>query len=696
MTKLPIELRLRPAKNEKDSWKKRKLDNCDDNPAKLWKNIKGWLQWSSSGSPTQLFHEGTLENKPSKLAEIMNNYFINKVKNILHKIPVPKTDPLKTLKRMMTERSCQLELRAVHPDEVLDIIKSLKNSKSCGLDNIDTYVIKLIKGEILPSITHIVNLSITTSSFPKMYKSAKIIPLLKKGDPLDPKNYRPVAILPIVSKIVERAVYLQIVEYMDLNGLLHSYHHGFRQHHNTTTALLCMYDSWIEAVDRGEYSGVCMLDMSAAFDVVSHRILLQKMTLYGFKESATSWMKSYLEDRQQCVYIDGCLSSFLKVNTGVPQGSILGPLCYILFTGDLPEVIHQHEHHEYQQHQIRSSCTDCGEICCFADDSTYSVSSNNQDELSNKMTDKYNLISDYMTSNKLKLNDDKTHLLVLMTSKKRRNRTIDVSITTPTEIIEPSPCETLLGCVIHEGMKWAHYILHGNPAPDGQKSLIVQLTSRLNGLHLSCKVASFKTRLMGANGIFASKLSYVMPLFSGCEKYLINSLQIIQNKAARFVTKCDRYTSVKSLLSQCGWLSVHQLGVYHSVLIIYKTFQNNSPKYLKERIKNKFPYKTRMAASNVINLGPDPNLQLTRNSFRWRASNLWNKLPEEIRSIQKISTEKEAATRSSASYPPEICLAGGLSSRFAHLIAIASLACFLLTSPRSPLHFCFFGIRTIF
>jgi hypothetical protein len=177
-------------------------------------------------------------------------------------------------------------------------------------------------------------------------------------------------------------------------------------------------------------------------------------------------------------------------------------------------------------------------------------------------------------------------------------------------------------------MKWANYILHGNPAPDGQKSLIVQLTSRMNGLHLSCKVASFKTRLMVANGIFASKL--------------INSLQIIQNKAARFVTKCDRYTSVKSLLSpQCGWLSVHQLGVNHSVLIIYKTFQTNSPKYLKERISNKFPYKTRMAASNVINLGPDPNLQLNRNSFRWRASNLWNNLPEEIRSIQKINQFKQ-------------------------------------------------------
>ena len=147
-------------------------------------------------------------------------------------------------------------------------LNNLKNSKSCGLDNIDTYIIKLIKHEILPALTHIVNLSIETSTFPAEYKVAKIIPLLKKSDPLNPKNYRPVAILPIVSKIIERAVFLQIIEYMNENDLLHPSHHGFRPGHNTTTALIQMYDSWIEAVDRDELVGVCMLDMSAAFDVV--------------------------------------------------------------------------------------------------------------------------------------------------------------------------------------------------------------------------------------------------------------------------------------------------------------------------------------------------------------------------------------------------------------------------------------------
>ena len=155
------------------------------------------------------------------------------------------------------------------------------------------------------------------------------------------------------------------------------------------------------------------------------------------------------------------------------------------------------------------------------------MSSKDQDELSSKLTRKYEVIADYMTSNKLKLNDDKTHLLVMMTDQKRRsiNNDVDVKITTPTEIIEPSSCETLLGNVIHEGLKWAQYVMHGNPAPDGQKSLIYQLTSRLNGLKLICKVASFKTRLMVANGIFMSKLIYVMPLWAGCENYIVKALQ---------------------------------------------------------------------------------------------------------------------------------------------------------------------------
>ena len=179
-----------------------------------------------------------------------------------------------------------------------------------------------------------------------------MIPLLKKGDSLIAKNYRPVAILPIFSKILERVIFMQIVEYMDINKLFHPNHHGFRKHHNTTTALLQMYDSWIEGVENSELVGVCMLDMSAAFDVVSHQILLDKMKLYGFKEGAINWIKSYLNNRKQCVYIDGCLSKCLDVETGVPQGSILGPLFYVILSNDLPDSIHDHHDHDENEEEL--------------------------------------------------------------------------------------------------------------------------------------------------------------------------------------------------------------------------------------------------------------------------------------------------------------------------------------------------------
>ena len=243
----------------------------------------------------------------------MNNFFVNKVTLIQEGLPDPTDDPLRTLKKMMKDKTAVFSLRTVHPDSVRKIILGLKNSKSSGMDNIDTYIVKLISEEILPAVTHIVNLSIQKAEFPSLYKLAKVIPLLKKDDPLEAKNYRPVAILCILSKVIERIIFLQVVEFMNTNSYFHPNHHGFRAHHSTSTAMIQMYDTWVQAVDKGELSGVCMLDMSAAFDVVDHGILLAKLKMYGFDVQAVKWMENYLSGRSQAVCIDGSLSSFLPV-----------------------------------------------------------------------------------------------------------------------------------------------------------------------------------------------------------------------------------------------------------------------------------------------------------------------------------------------------------------------------------------------
>ena len=246
----------------------------------------------------------------------MNHFFVDKIDTLIKNITVNAGDPLTLVKKLMKNKKCKFQLLETKENIVLEIISNMKNSKTCGLDQIDSYCLKLVKNELTPVITHIINLSIKGKQFPKNWKNAKIIPLHKKDEKTNPKNYRPVALLPIFSKVLEKVVFLQIVEYLEKNDLFHPAHNGFRSSHNTCTALLKMYDTWVNAFENNEISAVVLLDMSAAFDVVSKDILLNKLKIYGFNDSSREWITSYLSNRYQQVYIDGYLSEPLALQAG--------------------------------------------------------------------------------------------------------------------------------------------------------------------------------------------------------------------------------------------------------------------------------------------------------------------------------------------------------------------------------------------
>ena len=646
-------------RKEKVSWQQEKVEACEhsQDSGKLWKNILGWLNWSSTSSPTKLLHNGDMVTSPQMMADVQNEYYIKKVRDIRRNMAKEKNDPLATVRKFMNGRDVNFSLSSVSPETVDKIIRDLKNSKSSGVDDIDTYILKLIRKHIVPSVCHIINLSILNRRFPSKWKMAKVVPLYKgKGSKFDPKNFRPVAILPILSKVLERAMFNQVLNHMDSNKLFNPSHHAYRSFHSTTTAMAQMYDTWLEAVEQGDLAGVCMVDMSAAFDVVDTELLLEKMKLYGFDRDSIQWMWSYLTYRSQGVYIEGSMSRFLPLEAGVPQGSILGPIFYTIFTNELPQVVHE------EDCPLRSipgasvfniQCQECGGMCCYADDSTITVTGKDPVQLTDKLTRKYNVVADFLTDNKLKVNDEKTHLLVMTTWQKRRH--LDTSttiITTPSATITPSSKERLLGAEIHQDLKWRDHVL------DGENSLVKSLNKRLGALKKIKNMASFKARKMIATGIFMSKLIYLMPVWSGCEDYLVMALQVIQNKAARTVAKLNIFTPTKNLLQVCGWMSVRQLMVYHSLVLLHKTMEHQTPVYLYEKVTAPgiFSYKTRQAAvcpaefsfsvqhptdSGTIRQMSGARKTISKKGWCWKSVEIYNTLPTHLRLERKLQNFKK-------------------------------------------------------
>ena len=463
---------------------------------------------------------------------------------------------------------------------------------------------------------------------------------------MDPRSYRPVALLPILSKILKRAIFIQMVEYMEnptektdysrRSSYFHPCHHGFRGNHSTATAVLQMYDSWMEALDRKDITGLALVDMSAAFDCVDTNLLLKKLEYYGFGRHARQWVWSYMTDRTQVVSLEGALSSSLRINVGVPQGSILGPLLYVILTNELPEVVHfdtctgtQMREEYVWAPKTNLDCRLCGSIVSYADDSSCSIASSSHEDLPGKVGQVYTSVAAFLTANLLKVNDSKTHTMILTTSQLRTTRDISVQVQIGNSVQATSKVEKLLGLHLDENLKFAQHILNDD------KSLVKGLRTRLKALLQIKKIASFKVRLMIANGIFMSKLCYLISVWGGCQEYLLSALQVVQNEAMRAVCKRGCRHPIRELLRETNWLSVRQLVFYHTVIQGWKVIKTRQPVYLHRILVGNRPrYADRLAAAGSLVHGKRPRLELIESSWRWRCAQYWERLPRDIREME--------------------------------------------------------------
>ena len=268
----------------------------------------------------------------------------------------------------------------------------------------------------------------------------------------------------------------------------------------------------------------------------------------------------------------------------------------------------------------------------YADDSTYTISAYDPAELKETMDAKYQNIVQYMGTNKLVLNTEKTHVLIM--ASKRQHSNFGVTLNTGAEEIHPTPHEKQLGAIVSSDLEWNLHIR------DHSNSLQRNLCSRLNAISKVCGVADFSTRKLIANGIFMSSLISLIQLWSGTSDMLLDSLQVAQNRTARLVTKLPLATSSETLLRQVGWLSVRQLSVFHSLTTVFNIKKSGKPLYLATKFRKVFPRQTRSAGGNAIHIEGKVTNNLRKNNFTFRAAEKWSSLPTDLRMIDSSSVFK--------------------------------------------------------
>ena len=641
-------------KNAEPNYYKSKFENAESS-ADIWKSAKQVLGKVRSSFPTQILAMGKLISNPQDMATAVNEFFLTKIRKLKEETLRDATQNTKALENYMNKKSFPedgFRLKEVSTVDLLKIVKKMKGKKSCGLDWICGFSLKLVAKDLIEELQTLINLTIRTHRFTEEWKKAKILPGFKnKGNRFDLKFYRPLSNLSEVSKLAEKVVFDQVYDYLDKNDLIHPNHHGFLKNCSTTTALQQMLDLWLKSIDNGKLVAALFLDLSAGFDVINHDLLLDKLKFYKFSDGSIEWFESYLKGREQSVQVESAFSPLMPVPWGVPQGSILGPLLFLLFINELPEVMKVPEDDD-------NIIDEDAEIVVYADDNTPSTAAENADDLQKKIQSEADCVTSWFQKNDMICSSDKTKLLIITTYMNRYqkldkpNKALSVNVCGESK--DESISEKLLGITVNNQATWKHHY-YGDEENQG---LMKQLSKRIGMLKQIRRYVSDQRFKLILNGLFTSKLIYGITVWGAVwgipgdmdvekrrsistTKEDMRKLQVLQNKALRLYLRKPYDTPTSDLLLLSNQLSVHQLVAYHSAVQVFKIRESQKPSYHFERLFAR-SQSSRYSSSSTEANRIDYEMSLARNSFFFQASRIWNSLPQPVQLSRNVNTFKSS------------------------------------------------------
>jgi Reverse transcriptase (RNA-dependent DNA polymerase)/Endonuclease-reverse transcriptase len=602
---------------EKRSYYDNRVAEVRNDPKEMWKvikNIMGNNNVNSSKKCTNITFNGKCSQNP---ADSFNQYFVNSVNEIVDSIELPqKRDPTLVLQSqdnvICASNEPKLEsFRELTIGELKQIIRQQKNKKATD-EGISTEIMKKTFATYGQALLNAINQSLSKGIFPEAWKVSTIIPIQKVQNTKKGEEYRPINMLPIYEKIIEKVVYKQLKDFVDINSVLCENQSGFRAKHSCETALQMLLTNWKEELDTNKIIVSVFLDFKRAFETIDRQILIQKLEMYGVTGNVLQWFKSYLSNRLQFTKYNDKISDKIENQHGVPQGSVIGPLLFIIYINDI------------------NKCMDNVLINLFADDTLISLAGYNLDEICMEINIQLAKLSQWLKLNKLQLNVIKTKCMILTSTQTVKDKVVENCTNNSYIIIDGEMPEFVkqfkyLGVIIDEHLKFTNHVNY----------IAKKISKKIGVLSRISPFVSPWVKILIYKTIIGPHFDYCSSLLWDIRKLDISLLQKLQNRGMRIVLGCNRYTRITDMLQLLQWTSVQQRIALNTLVIIFKINKGLMPSYLDKtcKVKDVHQYKTR--SENKLYL-KGVNKSSTQKALFYSGIRLYNKLNENIRNINSV------------------------------------------------------------